>query len=473
MSHVWFELSQDGWRRLHAGRPLGTLLREAIQNAFDEDVTRVEVTVDGHGARIADNGLRGFADERLIYTIFLTDKAASPERRGRQGRGLKELVSAFDRATVETVGLTVRFDTTGRNALANNRTQGTLLTLEKPLTSSEVEAAAADLRVIIPPLGVELLINGTSVARPAIFATLPECVLDTVIADGDVERVIRRRTMVTLYVPRELGDKPHIFEMGIPVSPAPTPWHLDVGQRIPRETGQRAVDADFRLQLLATLFESMVGGPLTEVDLREAWVMEVLSEHPVSASALKTFAMRRFPPRAVLPADAASNDRARQEGAVVVDVAMLGRGVTRALTSVMETSDRFLKRRSQAAEVLTAVTPDEDRVVAFYATLAKRILDKRVLVRLIRRAATSDGYIEDATFDRERNEMRINVLGKLDVKAPLSAVSLGIFLHELAHAFVSEHDMAFIEALQEVSGRAARILARDGPTLVEQHGLRI
>ena len=319
---------------------------------------------------------------------------------------------------------------------------------------------------------MDLLVNGTELPRPTVFATLPECALDTIIADGDVERVIRRRTSVTLFNPRAPDERPHIFEMGIPVSPAPPPWHLDVGQRIPRETGQRAVDASFRLQLLATLFESMVAGPLTESDLRDAWVQEVLSEHPVSEGALKTFVHRRFPPRAVLPGDAATDDRARQEGAVIVDTQALGRGVTLALGKVMETSDRFLKRRSQAAEVMAAVTPDEGRVVAFYTTLAKRILDKPVKVRLIRRPATSDGYVEDATFDKDRSEMRINVLGKLDLKAPLAAGSLGIFLHELAHAFVSEHDMAFIEALQEVSGRAARILAAEGPTLVERHGLK-
>ena len=41
----WFEISHDGWRHLSASRPLGRLLLEAIQNAFDEQAARVRVAL--------------------------------------------------------------------------------------------------------------------------------------------------------------------------------------------------------------------------------------------------------------------------------------------------------------------------------------------------------------------------------------------------------------------------------------------
>src|SRR5271157_6303290 len=98
----WFDISNEGWRRLNVGRPLGALLREAVQNAFDNDVNRVSIQIAPDRIVIEDDGRGGFADERLVYTVFLTDKNDSPVKRGRKGRGLKELISAMDSATVET-----------------------------------------------------------------------------------------------------------------------------------------------------------------------------------------------------------------------------------------------------------------------------------------------------------------------------------------------------------------------------------
>ncbi len=36
----WFELSEEGWRRSNRARPLGQLVREALQNAFDQRARR-------------------------------------------------------------------------------------------------------------------------------------------------------------------------------------------------------------------------------------------------------------------------------------------------------------------------------------------------------------------------------------------------------------------------------------------------
>ncbi|MEM9193621.1 MAG: ATP-binding protein, partial [Myxococcota bacterium] len=68
----WFELSSAGWQRLSASRPVGRLLLEAVQNALDEEAKEVRVDIGPEQIVIEDDGERGFTDERLVYTVFLS-----------------------------------------------------------------------------------------------------------------------------------------------------------------------------------------------------------------------------------------------------------------------------------------------------------------------------------------------------------------------------------------------------------------
>jgi hypothetical protein len=471
MSSAWFEISNDGWRRIHASRPLGLLLCEGLQNALDEDVTRVTVSVTDAGVVIEDDGVRGFVDERLVYTIFLTAKAESPGARGRQGRGLKELISAMDAAELETVGFTVRFDAQGRHVESNTRKKGTRLCLHRRIATDELGSALSWLRLTIPPAGTVVEINGQSVAPPPLFATLPDCHLDTVIVRDGSERVEERVTTVRLFDRRDRTETPHLFEMGLPLSASPTPWHVDVGQRVPRAAGLPAVTPEFRRALLATLFESMVPGALPEGELNDAWVLEVLSQPAVSDAALRTWARRRFAERTVLPSTAADDERARQTGARVLEANAVAAPVVENLRRVMESSHAWSARQAQRAEEVRALAPREEAVLSFYRHLAKKILGEPITIRLVRRPPSADGIVEDATFLRERNELSINLLGHLDLAHPLAPTSLGILLHELAHTAEASHDAAFVARLGELSGRAAALFAREGPELCSRFGL--
>lgn len=479
MSETWFEISPEGWRRLNAGRPLGALLCEAVQNAFDEDVRQIDIRVASDAITVEDDGKRGLSDPKLAYTIFLTDKAETPTARGRQGRGLKELLAAMKSATVETVGFTVRFDADGRTVVDNDRQRGTVLRFERQSSDQEIHEAVAALRLIIPDENVSIVINGERLERPKTFATLPDCRLETVMARGGVERIIERQTAVTLHHPRSADEVPHIFEMGLPVAASSTPWHLDVGQRIPRDERRRGIDTEFRLRLLATLFESMVGGALPEDCLHDAWIQETLAHHPVSDAALRTYVRRAFPTRAVLSAAPDEDDRARQHGVPVVSTDGMSRNVAATLARVMETSAAYVARTDQTAEQITAVPPSDERVLGFYRHLAKKIAGRPIGVTLMQRQASSDGFIDDAEFDAKRKEIRINVLGRVNLRQPLSEASLGVLLHELAHAVAKDdggggrHDAAFLEAFERVAGRAAELLVREGKELASQYGITV
>jgi hypothetical protein len=170
---AWFEVSEDGWRETSARRPIARLLLEAVQNAFDAAAEEVSVEVGSASITVEDDAKGGVGDGRLIYTIFLTDKGADPERRGRLGRGLKELIAAMDSATVDTVGMTIRFGPEGRVETPNSRTQGTRLTLRRALTDEEREECTELVRRCIPPKGTVLRVGNTLVRRPRRLLVLP------------------------------------------------------------------------------------------------------------------------------------------------------------------------------------------------------------------------------------------------------------------------------------------------------------
>jgi hypothetical protein len=462
----WFEISNEGWRRMNAGRRLGLLLREGLQNSFDEEVTQVSVDVGRDVIVIEDDAQRGFESEELVYTVFLTGKEESPEKRGRKGRGLKELISAMDAAEVETTGRTIRFDEHGRSSAPNGRTRGTRVTLFRPSTPEEIDDAVRELGLVIPPKPLTLRVNHRRIKSPRLYLILWDCQLETVVTRDGTERTIERSTRVELYHPRR-GETPHLFELGIPIEPLNVPWHVDVQQRVPLADHREATSEAFRLHLKSLLLESLIGQWLERRELQAEWVEEVLGRGLASDRAIEQYVARVFPRGSLLGGPARVNDRARQLGGNVLEANAVPRGVYAALTRVMERAEDFvLRREREFSERPLEPSPEQLRLARFVQFLGDRLLRRRLVVTFVRKDPTSDGLVEDASFDAGTGTLKLNVLGKVDFASPLAPTTLSILFHELAHHFGLEHDARFIEHLQTIAGQAAALLASlDAATL--------
>ncbi|HJL46343.1 MAG TPA: ATP-binding protein, partial [Polyangiaceae bacterium LLY-WYZ-15_(1-7)] len=377
----WFELSHEGWQQRSRSRPLGRLLLEAVQNAFDAAARSVRVTLDERAIHVEDDASEGFADGRLVYTVFLSDKRGDPAKRGRLGRGLKELIAAMERARVETVGTTVLFDAAGRREEPNERRAGTRIVLTRRFDPDELEEARRVLRLCIAPKGTSLRVDGQPVRRPDGVLTLSSCELETVELVGGVERAVTGQASVALYAPRP-GQLPHLFEMGVPLQAWDVPWHVDVHQRVPLRGDRDGVPERFELRLKALLLESMIHRYLETKDLRADWVHDVIGRFPVKTSVLDAYVSRAYPRGAVLGGTRRANDRARQLGAHVIDAASVSHGAYLALGRVVETADDYVRRR--AAEFGGAeVEPDETqrRFAEAVRWLARRVAGRVVRVR--------------------------------------------------------------------------------------------
>ncbi|MEM9196201.1 MAG: ATP-binding protein, partial [Myxococcota bacterium] len=397
--------------------------------------------------------------------VFLSAKQADPTRRGRIGRGLKELLAAMDSADVETVGKTIRFTETGRSTEPNTRHCGTRLVLRRRLNKREQASAARWLRLCIPPRESSLVVNGVRVERPVLVLTLPSCELETVVVSEGVERAVTRATEVSVFRTRR-GEKPHIFELGIPIDKWNVPWHVDVHQRVPLSEGRDSVSDRAKLALKATLLDAMIHRYLDKADLRETWVQEVIGRWPVRSALLDTYASKLFPRGAVLGGTSRANDRAKQLGAHVVDSSIISHAGYLALGRVLESADDYVRRRSAEFEG-EAVEPDEThlRFAEAVRWLARRVAGRVVRVRFFARDPNDAGLLEDANTDVVAKIISFNVRGPIRFDDVLDPYTLGIVLHEIAHLETPEHDLRFIDRLQWLGGQTAKVLSEGGPEL--------
>lgn len=465
----WFEISDEGLVSRARERPLGRLLLEAVQNAFDAGASNVSVELGPEELVVLDDAPVGISDERLVYTVFLSDKTETPTRRGRMGRGLKELLATCDQARVESTGATIVFDEEGRRREPSVRDAGTRLALRRCTGDDERARALELLRLTIPPRGVTLRLDGRVVRRPRPLLGLSSCELETVAVEAGVERAVTRATALAIYVPRK-GEEPRLFEMGVPVQRWNVPWHVDVGQRVPLGDGRDQVPERFALSVKATLLEALLHR-LDRRDLRGDWVNDVVARWPVTSTLLDAYVSKVFPKGSVLGATAsnleslAADDRARQLGAHIVEAASLSHGAYVALGRVLETSADFVARRaSELRGVEVEASPVHEGFARAVRWVAKEIAGSQVRVRFYAAGPDALGLLEEARTDVTSRVVSFNVEGRLRFDDVLDPHTLGIVLHELAHLVTPEHDHRFVDRLQFLAGALARRLV-DEPAL--------
>ena len=176
-----FEVSTDGLRELQAGRTPWSILKELVQNAWDETPG---VTV----------------------------------------------------CQVETKGVTILFPAAGGRVVKDNeKGEGTTITLTMPWHPREIPALETMLKRF-QPSDCRLVVNGNEVARrePLEIRTVR---LKTVLQAGPGEPVVEKERQTELHFlsPKAPKGKESgwLYEMGIPVQRNGLPYDVDVMQKIP------------------------------------------------------------------------------------------------------------------------------------------------------------------------------------------------------------------------------------------------
>ena len=322
----WFDVDKDGLSNLMERRSKAFVVYELLQNAWDENSTRVEVQTEPVGnspsvwIEVEDDDPDGFQDLRDAWTLFKESKKADdPERRGRFNLGEKLVLSLCFEAEIQTVQGTVYFsEEGGRSRGPSKRQTGSLFRGRVRMTRKELEEVLDEVRTVIPPDDVVTVINDESLNSRERLAEI-EATLPSEYADEEgVLRRTERKTEIHVYEPRQ-GESPMLYEMGIPVVETDDRWHVDIQQTVPLDAERTNVTPAYLRKVRRVVIDEMADR-LDEEDASESWVNNALEDPDVSSDAVETVMQKKFGSKRVSydPSDPEANKRAAAQGYTVV-----------------------------------------------------------------------------------------------------------------------------------------------------------
>ena len=257
-----FDLNTKGFRQVFADRSVSRMVEELVANAFDENVSRVDVSFDHLGGqdyrlKVTDDSPAGFTDLRDAYTLFApSKKKEDPTKRGRFCFGEKWVIARCQQVIITSTSGRVIFDVSNDKRSRSPKTteQGTEVECRLRTTNEEYTKASERLRHILVPEPITLMFNGQMLpSRSPIRsaeATLPTEYAD---ASGDLRRT-ERKARIDIYEVRA-GEVASVFELGIPIVETGDVFHYDVRQRVPLPINRNNVHPSYLKRLRGAVLD--------------------------------------------------------------------------------------------------------------------------------------------------------------------------------------------------------------------------
>lgn len=470
----WFEVDKKGLQRILAARSKDFVLFELVQNAWDEAVTRVDVTLERIAGTanvrltVEDDSPDGFADLRHTYMLFAESaKKTDAGKRGRFNAGEKLALSVATEASIFSTKGGVLFDSAGRHVVRTRRERGSQVQLVIRMTTGEMEGLAQAAQRLLPPPGVVTTFNGVELASRQPLVTL-EATLPTEIAsaDGNMTRT-RRKTTISIYEPAP-GTPASIYEMGIPIVETGDRWSVDIGQKVPLAISRDNVTPAYLAEVRAIVVEHMTEHLVNE-DANSTWVRGALQAHGdrLPVQTIERLATLRFGEKRVSydPSDPEANLRAAAQGYTVVHGGNLGRtewDAMRRAGAIAPAGQVTPSARPyfEDGEPMQAIQPDawtpaERAVVDLFERLAPKLVKgpvqpSKIVSDITWPFAATYGPTAGLTLNRGR-------LGRRWFEGPRQAI-LDLFLHELGHHFELSHlSPGYHDALTRLGGQLAEL----------------
>jgi hypothetical protein len=284
-----------GLSKLTSRNGLDWIAAELIQNAWDQDVSGVDMAIEsaGHGRgriTVTDDDPQGFLDLTHAYTLFAeSNKKGDATLRGRFNLGEK-LVIAY---CVETGGFVEILTTSGgysfskkegRKRLRRKTEVGSRVTAEFRASRRTLSQMVEYVQTFIAPTDFPTTVNGEELLSKPPLATFDEF-MPTVSAndDGDLFRTTRKTTVEIIETRN--GEQPMIYEMGIPVVENPTKYHINVQQKVPLNMERNAVTPAYSRKVCALVLNA-TRDLLTKEEASKAWVAEAMESDDIESESV-------------------------------------------------------------------------------------------------------------------------------------------------------------------------------------------
>ncbi len=459
----WFEVDRDGLRQLMEGRDKSFVIRELVQNAWDEPgVTCCNVTLEALKDGLArvvveDDAPEGFSDLRHAYTLYAhTRKRSSAEKRGRFNLGEKEVLALCRSARIVTTKGTVEFLPDGKRRQTKAcRDSGSVFDAVISMTHQEIDACSKAVRTFLPPAGVKTTFNGQEVCYREPLAEV-EAKLVTEFEDKEGRfRGTVRKAAIMVYKPMA-GERAMIYEMGLPITETGDKWHYDIQQRVPLNSGRDTVRAAYLQDVRAEVVNALAA-QLTEEDAGSAWVRDAAGDERIKPETLSKVAELRWgEKRAVaFPGDSEARDKALAAGFHLVTPREMSAAEweqMRKAGCVPSASVLFPQPKAAEKPIPEKQWTEAQRKVA---DLTKRIARLTLGLGVTVKMFASDGPTA-ADYARETKVLRFNAarLGKAWFSGPLEPV-IQIVIHELGHEYGGHISEEYYEGLAKLGAKLA------------------
>lgn len=472
-----FVVDKAGLAKLLERRGKAFAVTELIQNAWDENVTTVNValtpTTRGKwGLIVTDDSPDGFADIAHAYTLFAeSKKKADASKRGRFNLGEKLVVAICDDCTISTTTGTVTFSRDGRTMGRARRDSGTEFRGVLRMTKADADEVGSVVRSLIPPEGVTTTFNGEAIEHREPLATF-EARLHTERANAE-GLLIRstRQASVSVYEPRD-GEMPSLYELGIPVVETGDRWHVDVGQKVPLTTDRDNVTPAFLRDVRAEVMNHCAH-LLREADAGERWIDDALADERIVSAAIDVALDRRYGEKRVMfdPSDQEANARAVASGYTVVPSHGLPKGVAAVArkAGVLKPAGQVTPAprpyadepggEPRHAEPREKWTAGMCNIAEYAAAVASRLLDCSITVEFVNDAKVM-GW--SACYGRGHLEFNLRVLGrKWFDRGPTPTVN-ALLIHEFGHHRNANHlSDGFHDSLCDLGAALADLALND------------
>lgn len=478
----WFEVDRQGLSRVSASDSKGRLLGELIQNAFDENVSVVKITLWPQPGRsladlvVEDDSPDGFRELDHAYRLFAESaKKGDPTKRGRFNLGEKLVLAHCESAEIASTTGTIVFLPSGdrQNLPRRKRERGTVFKASIQLTRAELVEVEQHLRSILVPEEIRVEFNGQELPHRAPLRTLSTSI-ETVVADET--GILRERVRKTNVEIHEVlpGERATLYEMGLPIINTGDKYHVNVLQKVPQSLSRDGVKPAY-LRKLRTAVINAMHELLDEEDVNAAWVQEATSSPDCSDDAMARFLDLRFGENRASydPSDREAGHAIQAGGGTVVTGRMLNgqqwKNARRANAiqpaGVVHPSPKAYgdDPNAPAAKVIPPEewTPGMQNVVSYARFLASELMGVNLRVRIVE---TDNPFL--ACYGAAELHFNVRHLGNDWFFQGASEAVDRLLIHEFGHQYCGDHlDEAYHEALCRL-GAKLKALAMDKPDAI-------